>query len=76
MMALGAVSIYLDPARNVVAEAALLTITFAAVGFPCLFAWIGFGVGIRRFLSRPNALTIFNITMAVLLVASALPMLL
>jgi threonine/homoserine/homoserine lactone efflux protein len=76
MMTMGAVSIYLDPARDLLSETLLLAGVFTAIGFPCMLAWIFFGVGIRRFLSKPGALRAFNITMAVLLVASALPMLL
>jgi threonine/homoserine/homoserine lactone efflux protein len=76
MMILGSVSIYLDPARDLAGEIALLAVTFAAIGFPCMMAWLWAGVAIRRLLSRPGALRAFNIAMAVLLVGSAVPMLL
>jgi threonine/homoserine/homoserine lactone efflux protein len=76
MMILGAVSIYLDPARDLLVEVALLAGVFAIVGFPCMMAWLWAGVAIRRLLSRPGALRAFNIAMAVLLVGGAVPMLL
>jgi threonine/homoserine/homoserine lactone efflux protein len=33
--------------------------------------WAGFGVGIRKLLSDPKALRIFNLTMAALLIGTA-----
>jgi len=44
------------------------------VGAPCSAAWAGFGQGLRRFLDRPAILRAFNVTMAVLLVASLYPL--
>jgi len=48
--------------------------TFMLVGAPCSAAWAGFGQGMRRFLDRPTVLRVFNVTMAVLLVASLYPL--
>jgi len=48
--------------------------TFMLVGAPCSAAWAGFGQGMRRFLDRPAVLRVFNVTMAVLLVASLYPL--
>ena len=48
--------------------------TFMLVGAPCSAAWAGFGQGMRRFLDRPVVLRVFNVTMAVLLVASLYPL--
>lgn len=48
--------------------------TFMLVGAPCSAAWAGFGQGMRRFLDQPAVLRVFNVTMAVLLVASLYPL--
>ena len=48
--------------------------TFMLVGAPCSAAWAGFGQGMRPFLDRPAVLRVFNVTMAVLLVASLYPL--
>ena len=53
----------------------LVVFAFCAVNFPSVTVWAGFGVAMRRFLSDPVKLRIFNYTMAVMLVLSLWPML-
>lgn len=48
-------------------------IVFLAVGMPCLLAWALLGSGARRFLHSPARVRAFNVAMALLLVASVLP---
>lgn len=48
---------------------------FVVVNFPSVSVWCGFGVALREFLSDPAKLRIFNIVMALLLIASLWPML-
>jgi threonine/homoserine/homoserine lactone efflux protein len=43
------------------------------IGFPCVCAWAGFGTAMRRVLSDPKRLRIFNVAMAVLLVLTLYP---
>lgn len=45
------------------------------VGFPSSLTWVTFGTALRRFLKSQRALRAFNIAMALLLVASTLPLL-
>jgi threonine/homoserine/homoserine lactone efflux protein len=73
-MALGAVTTY-APEGGGWTIVPLLAGTFMLVGAPCSAAWAGFGQGLRPFLDRPAVLRTFNITMAVLLVASLYPLL-
>ncbi|MBB5458414.1 LysE family translocator [Paraburkholderia sp. Cpub6] len=54
---------------NAVAMAAV----FYVIGFPCICAWAGFGTAMREVLSNPKRLRVFNIAMALLLVASLYP---
>ena len=72
-MALGATAAFVSPETFVVGVT-IVTVVFAAVNLPCIASWAGFGVVLRRFLDRPRALRAFNVTMALLLVASLYPM--
>ncbi|RCS25425.1 LysE family translocator [Phyllobacterium salinisoli] len=53
----------------------LVGFAFALVNLPCVSSWAGFGMLLRNWLSNPVRLKWFNITMAILLVASLWPML-
>ena len=72
IMALGAISTYL-PQQATIMAVAVLAIIFAAVNAPCIGMWAAFGVGLRRVLTNPSHLRLFNITMASLLVLSLVP---
>jgi threonine/homoserine/homoserine lactone efflux protein len=52
-----------------------LGMIFSVVGFLSAATWALFGVGLSRVLSTPRAVRIFNVTMALLLVASLYPVL-
>ncbi|WP_414448661.1 LysE family translocator [Burkholderia sp. 22PA0099] len=56
------------------ASAIGMAVVFILVGFPCISVWAAFGQGMRGFLSNPRRLRMFNVTMAVLLVASLYPL--
>jgi threonine/homoserine/homoserine lactone efflux protein len=75
MMGIGAVSLYTTPGGNILAEVLVLALIFVAVNQPSVALWMVLGAEIKRFLSTPGSLRLFNIVMAVLLVASVLPML-
>ena len=55
-------------------NAAWMSVVFILIGFPCICLWAAFGQGLRRFLSNPRALRVFNVTMAVLLILSLYPL--
>ncbi len=74
VMAVSSMALYTDPERywfSVLIVAAI----FAIINVPSVSLWAGMGVGLRGFLANPQRLRIFNVTMAVLLVASLWPML-
>lgn len=73
-MAVSGVSAY-TPQAGYVANLFVMGAVFAVVNLPCIGAWTGFGVGMRRFLDQPGALRAFNLTMAGLLLISLWPML-
>ena len=74
VMALSGAATYTLPANYLFS---LLTIegTFLVVNLPGCSAWTGFGVSLRKLLQDEKRVHIFNVTMAVLLVASLLPVL-
>jgi threonine/homoserine/homoserine lactone efflux protein len=55
--------------------ALLVPVVFAMVNLPSVAVWAAAGTRLRRWLAAPGRLRAFNITMAVLLVASLYPML-
>ncbi len=72
MMALTAIATYSDP-QHMVTGVLIVAAVFGVVGTPSIAVWAVFGVGLRRILSSPRAIRIFNVTMALLLVASLWP---
>jgi threonine/homoserine/homoserine lactone efflux protein len=74
VMTITCMSTYL-PADANAADMATLIAMFVVVGLPCSFIWLGFGQAMRQWLQDPVRLRIFNVTMALALVASLYPML-
>lgn len=74
VMAVTAMATYTSPTAYVW-TVLLVGFAFALVNLPCVSSWAGFGMLLRNWLSDPVRLKWFNITMAVLLVASLWPML-
>ncbi len=72
-MSLGAVTAYATNPTPV--SVTIIAATFAAINLPSVSVWTLAGQQLRRILTSPGRLTIFNRTMAVLLVASLWPVL-
>ena len=53
-----------------------VALVLTAVTFPCVSVWVLFGASLRRALGNPRMLRLFNWSMAALLVASLVPVLL
>lgn len=70
-MALTAISVY-APSQSLEAVA-LVAIIFGAVNLPSVSSWTVLGQQMRRVLTKPIRLRFFNITMALMLVASLYP---
>lgn len=73
-MGIGAITIYAPPEMGFLGVI-IVTAVFGAVNIPCVSLWAGLGVQMRRFLNTTGRLRIFNVTMAVLLIASLYPIL-
>jgi threonine/homoserine/homoserine lactone efflux protein len=69
-----AVTVYTNPEAPFLSML-LVTAAFAAVNFPSVSVWAGFGMALRGFLADPVRLKWFNIAMGVLLAATLWPML-
>ena len=74
-MAITAISVYAPQDRGVLAGSLLVAVIFAAVNLPSVSVWTWMGVQVRRWLGTAHRLRVFNVSMAVLLIASLYPML-
>lgn len=72
-MALGAIALY-APGQEAAAVLWVAAV-FGMVNLPCVSSWTVLGMALRRALQNPVRLRIFNITMALLLIASLYPVL-
>lgn len=73
VMAVTAMATYTSPGQYLF-TVVMVTLIFGAVNIPSVSTWTVFGVGLRRFLADPKLCRIFNITMALALVASLWPL--
>jgi threonine/homoserine/homoserine lactone efflux protein len=74
VMAVTAMSAYL-PARAQPTDVLAIALLFGVINLPCVACWAGGGAALRRFLQDPLRLRIFNVSMALALLASLYPML-
>jgi threonine/homoserine/homoserine lactone efflux protein len=72
-MALTALSVY-SPTQSL-AAVSLVAAVFGTINLPCISLWTLLGQQLRSLLNSSRRLVIFNITMAILLVASLYPVL-
>lgn len=70
-MALAAITLY-APDQSLV-NVAIVVLVFGAVNLPCVSVWVLIGTQLRRIFKNPKHLRAFNVTMAVLLVATLVP---
>lgn len=74
VISIGAAATYI-PQDGYFWNLAIAALIVGLVNAPCITLWAGLGVVLRRFLDDPRKLRLFNILMAVLLVASLIPIL-
>ncbi len=72
IMAVTAVATYVL-SNDVLVNALMIAAVFGVINLPSVAVWVLFGVGMRRILSNPAHVRIFNFVMAALLVASLWP---
>jgi len=66
---------YTDPERYL-PSLIIMILLFAAVNLPSISVWAASGVALRRIIGEGRAIVVFNVFMALLLVASMVPVLL
>lgn len=76
IMAVGAVATFTHVDSALTPQVITISAVFFAVAFPCAVIWLSFGVALKRVLKNARQQKIFNISMALLLVASIVPMVL
>ncbi|MGG5887256.1 LysE family translocator [Falsiroseomonas sp. HC035] len=75
MIAAAVVPAFTRPGEPMLPQILAISLVFLLITLPCLLVWAGIGVSAGRLLHSPGRLRAFNVTMAVLLVASLVPML-
>lgn len=76
IMAVGAIATFTSVQQELNGQVFTIASVFLCVAFPCAIVWLGFGVALKRLLKNERQQRIFNVTMALLLVASIIPMIL
>ncbi|MBY0611780.1 MAG: LysE family translocator [Beijerinckiaceae bacterium] len=72
VMALVAISTY-TTVQDYFTSVVLIAVIFGIVNLPSIGVWALFGVAMKRFLGDPKVVRVFNVAMALLLVASIWP---
>lgn len=73
IMGSSALAAYTSVDADFFLQVAIICSTFFVITLPCAGVWLVFGAGLQRFLREDRHLRWFNIAMALLLVASILP---
>lgn len=74
VMAIGAIAAFTTINGEHSLQVLTIVLSFFLASFPCVGLWLFFGLSLKKLLKNPKQQTIFNITMAVLLVLSIIPM--
>lgn len=73
VMGSSALAAYTSLDDNFFLQVLIICVSFALITLPCAGIWLVFGAGLQRFLRDPLHRRTFNIAMALLLVASIVP---
>ena len=69
VMAVGAITTY-TPSQGYITNVFVIALVFAIINLPSVCVWAGCGSALRSVLAKPKWLMVFNLTMALMLVAS------
>lgn len=73
VMAIGALAAFTTP-DNIAQSVVMVIFVYFVMGFICMALWLKLGQGLQQFLRSGKRIDYFNITMAVLLALSVIPM--
>ncbi|WP_394133010.1 LysE family translocator [Shewanella maritima] len=76
IMAIGAIATFTSMTQPLTMQVVMIACIFFCIALPCGIVWLGFGVALKKLLKNDKQQRIFNITMALLLVLSIIPMVL
>ena len=74
IMGIGAVATFTTVSGNIDWQVMVIAFSFLLVSFPCVGSWLFFGAALKKILKSPRDQKIFNVTMAILLILSVIPM--
>ena len=75
LIAVSAMSVYVPVGMPPLIPVLAITAVFFTLAIPCALVWLFFGKAVAHFLTSPRRVLIFNLTMAILLVLSLVPIL-
>ncbi|NQV68941.1 MAG: LysE family translocator [Pseudohongiella sp.] len=73
VLAIGATVTYTVISEDYTLQVLTIALIYLIFGSPCVMLWLWGGASLKRFLQDPRSVRIFNITMAVLLMGSLIP---
>ena len=73
IMASSAIAAYTSMGQDIFLEVLLIAFIFFLVAFPSAGSWLIFGASMQRFLRKPAYQNAFNVSMALLLIVSIIP---
>ncbi len=75
VLAVGATVTYTIIGDSYFLQVILIALIFLVFGAPCIMLWLWFGASLQSILQKPAYVRIFNVSMAILLMASLIPVL-
>jgi threonine/homoserine/homoserine lactone efflux protein len=75
VMVVGAVVTYATASGAYAGQVLVIALVFLVLGTPCTASWLWIGVSLKRVLRKPATFRLFNVSMAVLLAVSIIPVL-
>lgn len=73
VLAVGATVTYTVLSDTYSFQVLVISLIFLVFGAPCILMWLWFGSALKNLLQKPQTVRIFNISMAILLMTSLLP---
>lgn len=75
IMATGAIATYTTETGDLFWQVIIISSVFFMMAIPCVGIWLFFGVALKHYITSARHLKIFNVSMALLLVISIMPVL-
>ncbi len=73
VLAIGATVTYTVISNSYVLQVLTIALIFLVFGSPCIMLWLLFGTSLKTILKNPSNVRIFNVSMALLLMGSLIP---